>query len=184
MRVELRPDLDEVAARMAAPTVERLVAELAREARERAPGIKVWVTSEDERVRPSHAQANDQEIPENLRFRLKKQIYVRGGGRGSRKPGRTALAPQGYDLAREPRDENLPADQRQNCRCISVDLPGVIARRIVTGPVVVEGARAHGRVSVQFNRIVESERGTSGDRPARFMGSALDAVAARLRRRR
>lgn len=183
MRVELRPDLDAVVARMVRPTVNRLTAAVAREAQRRAPAAKVWLTAEDERVRPAHAAADGQMIPANLRFKLKNQSYVRGGGRGSRVSGRIVLAGSTFDLAREPRDEDLPDDQRYRCRCISVEVPGVIARKVSTSPAMIEGARVRGEVSVWFNRIVESEKGTSKDKPAHFLGAALEAVAARIRGR-
>lgn len=183
MRVELRQDLDAVVARMVRPTVDRLTAAVAREARDRAPAVKIWLTAEDERVRPAHAKADGQTIPANLRFKLRNQSYIRGGGRGSRTSGRIVLSGNTFDLAREPRDEDLPADQRYRCRCIAVEVPGVIARNIVTSPAAIEGTSVRGQVSVRFNRIVESEHGTSKDHPARFLGGALAAVASRTRSR-
>lgn len=179
-RVELRHDLNAVVARMAAASVERLAREVAREGRERAPAAKVWISRDDERVRPAHADAHGQEIPGNLRYKLPKQVYVHGGGRGSDISGHTELVP-GVDLARKPRDPKLPLAQRVNCRCISVTLPGLIARRIYTGAVVVTGTRARAQVTVRFNRIVESEFGTSEDSASRFLGGAVDVVAARVR---
>lgn len=181
MRVELRPDLDLVAAKLARRPVDRLAAAVAREAQRRAPDARVWLTVEDERVRPSHALADGQTIPANLRFKLRKVIYRRGGGRGSKIPGQLLLAPSGYDLAREPRDEDLPDNQKKRCRCADVTVPGLIAKKVVWHAAVVEGNRVRAEVSVRFNRIIESEKGTSKDVPARFMGSAIEAVAARLR---
>jgi len=182
-RVELRRDLEAVVARLIRDRVGDITEQVAEQARRRAPDARVWVSRDDERVRPAHVDANGQMIPANLRFRLREQIYIRGGGRGSDISGHTVLGPR-YLLARVPRDESLPPDQKINCRCEAVTVPGVIARRIrVSGPAV-EGGRVTGRVSVEFQRIVESEYGTSGDTPAAFMRGALAAVTARLRARR
>jgi hypothetical protein len=168
-------------ARMARSAVRRLAEQVVAEARVRAPAAKAWITHQDERVRPAHADADGQTIPANLRFKLRKQIYVRGAGRGHHGPGHTVLAEGGFDLARAPRDESLPADQAINCRCQSVEIRGLIASKIRVGLTSVQGTRVTAQVSVRFNRIVESEHGTSGDRAAHFMGGALNAVAARTR---
>lgn len=181
MRVELRGDLNAVVARMVRPTVERLAEDVAEHARRLAPDARRWETAEDERVRPSHADADGQLIPANLRFKLKKQHYQRGGGRGSDVAGRLMLAVDMYDMAREPRDEDLPADQAANCRCEAVDVPGVIAARVRAHGAMMEGARVRATVDVRFNRIVESFHGTSKDAPDRFLALAVQAVAARLR---
>lgn len=171
MRVELRRDLNMVAARLAAPTVQRLADAVADAARQRAPAAKVWLSRDDGRVRPAHVHAHGQTIPENLRYQLRKQT-----GSGN-------LAP-GHDLARRPRDRNLPADQRIRCRCLSVTLLGLIARRIVVSAPIVTTTGARAQVSVRFRRIVESEFGTGQDKAARFLGGAVDEVALRLRARR
>lgn len=181
MRIELHKDLDFRATGLVRSAVNKLAATVAREAQLRAPAARVWLTAADERVRPSHVDADGQTIPVNLRFKLRKQVYVKGGGRGSKVPGHMELARSGFDLAREPRDEDLPPDQRKQCRCADVTLPGVIAKKIRTSAAVVEGTRARAQVWVRFNRIIESEHGTAKDRPARFMGSAVEVVAARLR---
>lgn len=182
MRVDLRSDLDNVVAKMVVGRVNDLAEQVARQARQRDPGVNIWITAEDERVRPAHAKADGQRVPGNLRFQLRKQVYTRGGGRGSRVSGFTKLGPPGeYDLAREPRDEDLPDDQKKRCRCEMETAHGLIAERVRASRAVAQGSRASARVSVSFNRIVESEHGTSQDRPSRMMGGALDAVAARLR---
>lgn len=174
MRVELRRDLNLVVARMAAPTVKRLADTVGDEARRRAPAAKVWISRDDGRVRPSHVKAHGQTIPANLRWKLPNQRVKSDG---------TAVVVGGFDLARRPRDPALPADQRIRCRCVGVTLPGLIARRVFVSPPLVAGAQARAQVSVRFLRIVESEFGTSEDRAARFLGGAVDAVAARLRAR-
>lgn len=143
-----------------------------------ADGIVIHNSRDDDRVRPAHVEAHGQEIPANLRFRLRKQRYIRGGrGVG----GFYVLSEDEYVMAREPRDDSLPDDQKERCRCRAITIPGVIARRVVTMPAVVSGARVTGRVEVRFPRIVESEHGTSEDRPAHFMGGAVNTVASRLR---
>jgi hypothetical protein len=181
MRVELRKDLNAVVARMVRDKVDRLANDVAREARRRAPAAHVWLNVDDGRVRPAHVDADGQAIPGNLRFKLKKQVYIRGAGRGHKGPGHYKLAQNAYDLAREPRDESLPDDQLANCRCAMVEVPDMIAKKITVERAVVQGTRARGVVQVKFNRIVESHTGTSGDSPNRFLSEALDAVAARLR---
>ena len=173
-RVELRSDLDAVVARMAAPAVNRLADAIAQQARERAPATKTWISREDGRVRPAHAKAHEQTIPENLRFKLPKQ---RKGGQGK------TLLLSGFDLARTPRDPALPEDQKVRCRCVSITTQGIIARRILTTPAITVGSQVRAQVWVRFNRIVESEHGTDKDAPSRFLGGAVDAVAARLRAR-
>lgn len=173
MKVELRRDLNAVVARMAVPAVDRLAGAVADEARRRAPAAKIWLSRDDGRVRPSHVEAHGQTIPANLRFKLPKQRYVRG-------TGQHVLAP-GFDLARRPRDPNLPADQRANCRCLNITMAGLIGRRVVTSPALATPTRARAEVSVRFNRIVESHFGTGQDRADRFLADAVEAVALRLR---
>lgn len=182
MRVELRADLNAVVAQMVRPKVDRLAEQVAEQARRRAPDAKRWATAEDEKVRPAHALADGQTIPENLRYKLRKQYYEHGGGRGSKVAGHFVLAENVYDMGREPRDEDLPADQAANCRCQSVAVPGVIAERIRAHRAQVEGPLVRAVVDITFTRIIESEHGTSKDHPARFLGAAVQAVAARLRR--
>ncbi len=185
-RVSLRGDLDRiVAARFALPAVNRLAEMVESAARRGAPDGKGWITYEDERVRPAHADADSQIIPANLRYQLRRQEYVRGSGRGRRPsvPGFYRLAPAstGYDLAREPRDESLPQDQKINCRCESVDLPGIVARSIHASQAVLSGSRVTAEVSTRFHRAAESEFGTAQDPGAHFMAGAVHAAAVRLR---
>jgi hypothetical protein len=181
-RIALNGGLDQmVAARFARPVVSRLSGQVEHEARILAPAGKAWLTYEDERVRPAHVVADGQMIPGNLRYKLRKQVYVRGGGRGRRPsiPGHTVLT-SGFVLGRVPRDESLPIDQTAECRCESVDLPGVVARTIHARSVVQAGTRVSAEISCGFNRAAESEFGTSGDIPARFMSGALRVVAIRF----
>lgn len=181
MRVELDRQLEQRAALIVRDRVTRLASQVADAARPKAPPAHVWITSEDERVRPSHADADGQKIPGNLRFKLKKQRYIRGGGRGSDISGRTVLVPGQFDLAREPRDGDLPPDQAINCRCQVLVLKGEIGRRVQVQRAVVSGKQARARVQVRFSRIAESFHGTSKDRPNRWLSEAASQVAARLR---
>lgn len=187
MRLELRADLNNVAARMVRSQVERIAGEVRDEAQRNAPAAKVWISARDDRVRPSHEHADGQTIPANLRFQLRRMFYVRKGrgedGKAINFAGGWYEA-SGFDLARWPRDPDLPRDQLIRCRCESQELPGVIARRIRAGTAVVDGPRARARVAVRFERIVESELGTSKDRGTHFMANAVDAVARRYRVRR
>lgn len=173
-RVELRSDLNAVVARVAVPAVNRLAEAVAREARDRAPSAKVWLSRDDDRVRPAHVAAHHQTIPENLRFQLPQQREVPGQQQEEIVRGR-------FDLARKPRDPDLPEDQKRNCRCVSVTVRGLIARRISTTPATVVGAQVRAQVLARFTRIVECEHGTPQDPAARFLGGALDAVAARVK---
>jgi hypothetical protein len=162
-RFEPRKGLDEeVARRIVAPRVRRALDMLTDSAQAKAPDVKVWVTMRDERVRPSHFTADTQTIPANLRFRLD-------------------AADGGTDLAREPRDPNLPIAQRANCRCDAPHLPHVLAESIHATDVQVMGTRVDGSVETRFPRAAESEFGTTEDEAAHFMTNALHEVALRLR---
>ncbi|MFF4777525.1 hypothetical protein ACFY05_32180 [Microtetraspora fusca] len=184
-RVELRQDLNAMMARRVRSTVQELTRRLAAEAARRAPAAKVWITAADERVRPAHRKADGQTIPENIRFKLARQVYIRKGRRRDRRAvnvaGGMKIVPGEWVLAREPRDDDLPEDQKTRCRCIAVVWPGAIGKAVRAEPVTVTATGARGRVSVRFERIEESEFGTSGDRAARFLGGAVDIVAAELR---
>jgi hypothetical protein len=164
-RFEVAPGLGaRVAATTGARYVDRLKDMLADEVRRRAPSAKVWVTARDERVRPSHVATDSQAIPSNLRYILPKA-------------GRAGLA-GGRDLARVPRDDALPLENRINCRCESTPVPDIIRRTISTTPTVVVGTRAEARVEVRFPRIVESEYPEDPDSGGGWMGEAVNAVAA------
>jgi hypothetical protein len=184
-RVELTPDLDRKMADLAARAVDQLTGQVQDAARKLAPDGKIWVTAHDERVRISHARADGQLIPDNLRYRLPAVYYVRKG-RGpdgkAANPGGGWKAIEGrFDLARRPRDEALPVHQSVNCRCASVAVAGAIARSIHRTPVALAATRASAEVYTRFPRAAESEFGTSGDVGAHFMAGALREVAARLR---
>ena len=187
VRVELSRRLEAaVAERVVRPVVERIAEDLREEAARRAPDGSRWETAEDERVRLSHAEADGQVVPDNLRFRLPAVAYVRKGrgrdGKALNPAGGWKLT-AGWDLARRPGDPDLPLHQRVNCRCRAVRVPGAVASSIVAGPAVVEGARVTAQVWTEFPRAAESEFGTGGDRAARFMRGALEEVSRRYPRR-
>ena len=162
-RFEPNPDLDEVvAAKFAYPLVAHATDAVRDAAQGFAPPVKVWMTMQDERVRHSHMKADGQAVPENLRFILKK---VRGSGN---------------DLARVPRDLNLPLDNRIRCRCEPVTVADMLARSIHSLPPVLQGTRVVGVIQTYFKRAAESENGTTEDAPAYFMLRALRQVAATL----
>lgn len=163
-RFEPRAGLDEILAqRVARPALARILVALRDEARARAPETRVWVTMRDERVRRTHFETDAQVIPANLRFKLPK---ARG---------------EGFDLARHPRDPDLPPEQRYNCRCDDPTIPSLLRDSIHATDVTVIGTRASGSVQTRFPRAAESENGTSGDEAAHYMLGALREVAARLR---
>lgn len=156
--------LDErIAVGAGARAVSRAADSVGTLARAAAPDAKVWVTAHDERVRPSHADADTQLIPANLRFLLRK---VNGGG---------------VDQARAPRDPDLPFVQRVNCRCVAPALPGAVARAIVVGPTVAVGGRVTARVQVRFPRVVDSEFASRPDTGGGWFRGAARATAARMR---
>lgn len=168
-RFEPARDLDaQVAAKLAFPFVNRLSEELHGLSQAYAPDAKVWITMRDERVRHSHADADGQTVPENLRYKVKK-VNTGDDVNDVR---------AGFDLARQPRDPNLPIGNRINCRCESLPLPGVIAATVNKLPTVLQGTRASGGVESRFPRVGESHEGTSEDTAVPFMRRALQEVAA------
>jgi hypothetical protein len=169
-----------LASRIAAacqPHVQRIAEDVGTAVRRTAPDGKTWVTSHDEKVRPSHVHTDGQEIPGNLRYQLPRYTYIRGShGQGYADTGQV-------DLAREPRDEALPADQRINCRCVSVPVPGAIARATRVDDVHAEGPRVVGAVTVHYNRVAESEYPDGEDHGGGWAAQAVREAAARLRTR-
>jgi hypothetical protein len=163
-RFEPRADLDVlVARRYAYPAVDAALERIRDLARTNAPPVKVWVTARDERVRPSHIEADGQSVPANLRFKVP-----------------TTYAPHDptqWDLAGHPRDPDLPAGNRINCRCMDPLLPELLARSIHRTVPTIQGTRVHGEVYTHFPRAAESEFGTTQDTPAHFMRDALRETA-------
>lgn len=188
-RFVARPGLDAYIARTVGErAVNRLKDDVTAGARRRAPDGKVWTTMMDPEVRPSHRDAQGQLIPANLRYRLRRMVYMHKG----RGPDGKALNPAGgwklgaaglYDLAREPRDPELPDEQRIRCRCESGTVPGAVARTIAAGRTQVQGTRVVAEVDTRFPRAAESEFGTSRDKAALFMTGGAREAAARLRAR-
>lgn len=184
-RFESRPDLDQIiAATVGRRAVDRMKGQVESGARRRAPDAKAWITARDERVRPSHADADGQTIPDNLRYQLKRMTYVRKGRDEHGKainPAGGWKETDGYDLAHEPRDPRLPDEQKLNCRCESAPLPEAVARSIHATETVVESTKARAEVESYFNRVAESEFGTGEDHGLYFMTLAAREAAARLR---
>jgi len=170
-RFEPRPGLDEaVADRIGFRAVLAVSHRLGEHARANAPDAKVWVTARDERVRPSHRDTDGQVAPDNLRYLMPKTTS-------------SGALSVGYDQAREPRDPDLPMHQRIACRCVTVPLPGAIARAVEVGMPVVAGARVEARVQVRFPRVVESEHPSTPDRGGGWLLRAKAQTAAATRAR-
>lgn len=185
-KLELYPGFEQqTVARIVRPAVDRIKRELADGARLRAPTVVVWLTMLDPVVRDSHAHAEGQAIPANLRFKLRKVVYEKKGrgrdGKAINPAGGWKFIP-GYDLARYPRDQSLPIEQKINCRCFMAERPTALADSIHAGQTEVEGLRVRAQVDTRFPRAGESEFGTAEDRAARYMRGSLDEVAARYRR--
>lgn len=158
-------DLDaKVALRILTPRVEHLTSRVADEAQRLAPDGKVWITMRDERVRPSHVHTDGQEVPDNLRYKLPKALDDNPGS-------------QGWDLARRPRDPELPIANRINCRCESVPVPRAVAEAIHRLPLLITGTKVRGTVVCTYPRAAEAEYGSDGDAGAHFMSGAVDHVA-------
>lgn len=164
-RFEPVQGLDEIIAqRIVRPQVVRALDMLEDEAKRRAPDTRVWVTMRDERVRPTHMDADGQTIPANLRFKI----------------GRPNM-PGSYELARHPRDEVLSAGNAAKCRCDDPTIPHLLRESIHSTGVHVTGCVVHGEVETRFPRAAESEFGTSGDEAAHYFTGALREVALRLK---
>ncbi|MCG8971746.1 phage head morphogenesis protein [Streptomyces sp. CL12-4] len=166
--------LEEQLARMLAPAVQRIAHQVEVEAKRLAPPTKRWVTVGDDKVRPTHVNAQGQVVPGNLRFTLDSMqwdIKHRGVG------------PHTYMT--EPRDRSSRAIANlKNCRCSMHKDPDGIARHINTGQPVVAGKKVTVTVSVQAPMVVEAEVGTvyPGNLVAdgtHFMSRAAAIVAAR-----
>jgi len=157
----------DAAARIALPAVRSATADVERLAKTYAPPGKTWISARDEKVRESHRIADGQEIPDNLRYQVPKVNYQNW-----------MQAEEGYDLARRPRDPDLPVEQSRNCRCQSVDLPRAVANSIHTDGPTLTGTEAVAVLSSSFNRVAESEFGTTDDDAAKFFGRALNETAA------
>lgn len=182
-RVRLTPGLAQrLAAGPIRRDVERFTDAVTREAKDRAPDAKTWETHEDEKVRPSHAHAHGQTIAENLSYELAAMEYIRKGrgpdGKAINEAGGWKTT-DGVDLAREPRDPELPLHQRVECRCESIPAGPLLAEATRTLPTRVKGSRVEAGVECVFRRVGEAEFGNHRDDGAHFLGGAGEAVAAR-----
>jgi hypothetical protein len=156
---------NELASQVLAPVVRRALDNVVEGAKRHAPPVGVWITARDERVRRSHVDTDGQAVPANLRFVLPKA-------------GNQA----GTDLAKAPRDPDLPIANRANCRCGVAEIPQLLADSIHAGPVQVTGTVVRAEAYTKFPRAGEAEVGnTSGDEGARFMRKGLEEAAARMR---
>ncbi|MFD4794988.1 hypothetical protein [Streptomyces anulatus] len=144
------PGLEEALALMIAPDVRRIALRVEAAAKSLAPPTKRWVTVGDDRVRPTHVDAQGQEVPGNLRFTLNSMDWdVKHRGVG----------PSTY--MREPRDRSSRAIANlKNCRCSTHKDPDGIARLINTGQPVVSGKKVTVTVYAQGPLVVEAEVGT------------------------
>ncbi|GAA2691962.1 hypothetical protein [Nonomuraea recticatena] len=181
-RVRLTSGLTQKIAALVASRVDEVADEVASNARAGAPDGKVWQTDADEQVRPSHAEAHGQLIPDNVPFRLPRMQYVnKGRGRNANPAGGWTKLP-GWDLGDRPRDEQLPFHQVVNCRCRKIDLPGAVAATVTTSPARPSGRTVAASVSVAFPRVAESEYADQDG--GWFNAAARQAAAAHRARRR
>ncbi|MEU5748238.1 hypothetical protein ABZ804_22200 [Streptomyces sp. NPDC047726] len=168
------PGLEEKLALMLAPAVQRIARQVEIEAKRLAPPTKTWVTVGDDKVRPTHVNAQGQGVPGNLRFELDSMqwdIEHRGVG------------PHTYMMQPGDRSSRAIANLK-NCRCSMHRDPEGIARHINTGQPVVTGKKVTVTVSVQAPKVVEAEVGTvyPGNLVAEgtfFMSRGAAIVAAR-----
>ncbi|WP_370419010.1 hypothetical protein AB8O64_11185 [Streptomyces sp. QH1-20] len=168
------PALETLLARMIAPHVQRIAYQVEVEAKRLAPPTKRWVTMADDKVRPTHMQAQGQVVPGNLRFTINSMDWDRKHrGVGS------------SIYMRQPRDQSSRAVANlKNCRCGTAIDPEGIARNISTGPPVITGRKVTVTVTASGPMVVEAEVGTvyPGSFVAEgthFMARAAAAVAAR-----
>jgi hypothetical protein len=147
-----------VAARFAVPAVRHIADQLAERMRANAPDARAWITAQDERVRPTHRDADGQTIPANLRYAIDKPTG-------------------GAELARAPRDQNLSPANRLNCRCIDVLLPGAVADTVSVSDVTLRRSAASATVSVHFPRIVESEHPDASDGGGGWVARSITEAA-------
>ncbi|MCX5070823.1 hypothetical protein OOJ91_33805 [Micromonospora lupini] len=159
-------------ARMVARRVQAITHQVADTAKEHAPPTKTWRSSADDEVRPEHRAAHGQEVPANLRYVLDSPDY-----------DRTHYGAPARQQLRHPRDRDATPGLTAQCRCTESEDPEGIARGIEAHLVEVHGAVVVGHVTSVGPRVVDAEFGTDRDDPARYMGRAVQDVAARLRAR-
>ncbi|MFI6686605.1 hypothetical protein [Streptomyces sp. NPDC050485] len=168
------PALESLLLQMIAPHVQRIAHQVEVEAKRLAPPTKRWITVADEQVRPTHAAAQGQIVPGNLRFTVNSMDWDRrhrGAGQST------------YML--QPRDQSSRAVANlKNCRCTTTVDPQGIARNITTGQPIIAGKKVTVTVTVRGPMVVEAEVGTvyPGNLAvdgAHFMARATAIVAAR-----
>ncbi|MEU4331379.1 hypothetical protein [Nonomuraea dietziae] len=184
-RVRLNGGLSRQIAALVARRVDQVADDLAENARAAAPDGKVWQTDADEQVRPSHAKAHGQLIPDNVDFRLHAMVYVRKGrdqdGQGVNAAGGWKEVEGVWDVAERPRDARLPYHQTVNCRCRRIELPGAVAAGVSSSPARPSGRAITASVSVAFPRVAESEYADQG---GGWLAAAARQAAAKHRARR
>lgn len=171
-KVTLRPDLDEVIARMITPKINEIAHEVAPQAQALAPGTKTWMSVGDDRVRDPHVRAHGQTVPENARFKLTAFEWdlqhpgasvdapiKRGDGSGWSGPGaRTVPGVHSYLL--EPRDPTGGHFvQIVNCRCSVVRNPGGIKDLIHVEEAVPKGTLVQALIVAEGEGVMEAEHG-------------------------
>lgn len=179
-RFDATPGLDALVAQMVAPEIAEVAREVAREAQLLEPGLKRWVTRQDERVCGSCAPMHGVVIPVNDLFQVPAFDWETQE-RGVR-----------YVYMRAPR-ELEPGQEaaaiwwnkhRHQCRCEAVPA-GDYDEGIDTEGPTVAGTRVTSTVSATGPKIVVAEFGDvkgAGRYPVegeRFMGQATVRVAAR-----
>lgn len=197
-RADLRADLDAVVtAIIVRRWMDRAAPELLTDVQRECPPARQWETAHDERVRTTHAKADGQTIPGNLRFILDRpQAGPTATGQASRaahgaeghhggQTGNVARKPEqaGTEMARYPRDPGLSPANRYNCRCETITIAGLIAATMTATDAEAAGTIARFAVSSRFPRIAESELGDGTDPGLHFMARALTEFAARLNSR-
>lgn len=172
-RFTLSRGLEERLAARVADHVTSIARKVEDEAKDLAPPTKIWRTKRDTLVRHQHALADDQEVAENLRFKLESFDWDRE---------HRGLGPYTYLLV--PRDPTSRAYVNTvNCRCRT--LPGTgVADGITLEAARVTGTRVEARVVSASEWAVDAEYGTTypggqGYSPGvRYMGRAVEHVAA------
>ncbi|MFG6197754.1 hypothetical protein [Nonomuraea sp. JJY05] len=185
MATRINRGLSKKVAAMVARRVDQVADDVAQGARDNAPAAKTWVTDADVQVRPSHRKAHGQTIPGNVDFRLPAMEYERKGrgrnGKAINAGGGWKLLEGVWDVADRPRDPRLPYHQTVECRCQAANLPGAVAAGVRSTPARPNGKAITATVSVEFERVAESEHAEHG---GGWLAEAARAAAAKHRARR
>lgn len=163
--------LNELAAKLVVDQISRIAKEVADAAKVNAPASKTWKSQQDALVRKTHVKANGQEVPENVRFQVETPQY-----------DREHYDAHAYQLMRYPHDEeNATIGNLANCRCYALMDPEAVANAVKAAQAIQSGTKVSANITVKFNRIEESEYGANGEPGIRFMGRALQEIAAKHR---